>query len=191
MILEEKPFRFDFDDAFWNTIQYDGPGQVFRTTIEPKVHGSKAVDFCGIYDKKKLVLFEIKSLKNAMGSLDARKRLENGGEDIATEIAQKVRDSLAGIVHGGRFKISDFWINSLDLLASASKEVYVIAWIEQDPNLDPKWKERRKCANPLIRQTLQRKLNWLTPNGNIFVTSSTDYLGEELNFKVSLLANKP
>jgi hypothetical protein len=191
MVLEEKPFLFDFDDAFWKIIQYDGPGELFRTRIEPQVYGSKAIDFLGIYEGKRLVLFEIKAFKGHMSSKVVKQRLANGGEEISTEIAQKVRDSLAGVVSGGRSSTSPFWTESLRLLATATKEVYVIAWIEQDPNLDSKWIARRKCANPLIRQTLQRKLNWLTKNQNIFVTSSTEYLGEEMNFKVQLLPQQP
>jgi len=189
MVFTEHPFVFDFPDSSWQVVQYDAEGELYRKVIMPKVDDSKAVDFIGIYKGNALFLFEIKGFKGYMHSQENKDRLSNSGYEISVEIAQKVRDSLAGIVHGGRTGHSDFWKNALDILSKPKKEVYVIAWLEQDPNLSPRWKQRRKCANPIIRQSMQKKLNWLTKDGNISVVSSTDYLGEKLDFSVSNAPN--
>lgn len=183
--MEERPFRFDFDDAKWQIVQYDAPGGLYRKVIEPRVEDTKAVDFLGVYKGHTLVLFEIKGFKGYMHSQENKNRLSNGGQEICTEISQKVRDSLAGIVHGGRMVNTDFWNIALDILSKPKKRVIVIAWLEQDPNLSPVWIDRRKAANPIIRQTLQKKVNWLTSNPDIVVTSSKNNLGEEMGFLVT------
>lgn len=189
MVFNEHPFAFEFSDSSWDVVQYDAEGEIYRKVIMPAVDDSKAVDFVGIYKNKALFLFEIKGFKGYMHSQENKNRLSNAGQEICIEIAQKVRDSLAGIVHGGRKAESDFWTNALDILSKPNKDVYVIAWLEQDPNLNQRWVDRRKCANPIIRQTMQKKLNWLTNNTKIMVASSTEYLGENLDFRVSNLPN--
>jgi len=189
MKLVEYPFQFDFDDEFWQIIQYDADDEIYRKNIMPKLQDSKAIDFLGIYKGQTLVLFEIKGFKGYMHSQENKGRLSNNGQGICTEISQKIRDSLAGIVHGGRMVKTVFWKTALDILSNPKKRVIVIAWLEQDPGLSQVWIDRRKAANPIIRQTLQKKVNWLTPNPDIMVTSSTENLGERMSFSVSNMPN--
>ena len=55
----ESGLKFTFDEAHWEVLHFDKNANYRK--MADVVKGSKAIDSPGIYKKKKLVLFEIKS----------------------------------------------------------------------------------------------------------------------------------
>jgi len=60
-IFIESNIQFEFDEEHWEICQYDAANGDFRKNI--RLSETKAVDFLGIYKKKSIILFEIKSFR--------------------------------------------------------------------------------------------------------------------------------
>src|SRR5262245_28843529 len=89
--LEEGFLIFEFGER-WNILKLD-EHRDYRERIG-KVEGTKAIDFLGILDDQELYFIEIKDFRDHR--IETRGRLLSG--ELAIEVAQKVRDSLACIV---------------------------------------------------------------------------------------------
>ncbi|KAA6329871.1 hypothetical protein EZS27_021360 [termite gut metagenome] len=76
-----------------------------------------------------------------------------------TEIAEKIRDSLACISAAARFSTNNhaFWKSINQLILDSNVKVKVIAWIE----FDERDGETKQAKMRVWRDTLKRKLQWL------------------------------
>lgn len=156
MKFEESRLEFDFDTRKWEVIQYDAhPDYV---SISNKLQGTKAVDFLGFY-KNRLIMFEVKNFRGFGNRNDVEQRLFNGMEELTTEIAQKVKDTIAVTTALGRSVKNDFWVKVFRYV-SENKPITIIAWIEEDTNSS--LKKRKKNEMSIRRGYLAKKLDWLT-----------------------------
>ena len=159
MEFEESKLRFIFDEAHWSVIKYDDHRN--HTTI--KINEHKAIDFLALYKTNTIVLFEIKSFRKHRLDPKTQVRMANGAEELTTEIAQKVRDSIAGIIGAGRNLDSiDYphWSQLSKKIIKTTNEVYVIAWVEEDmPN--GYLRQKYKSKSTVNIDKLKNKLKWL------------------------------
>ena len=96
MIFDESGLRFEFSEQHWWVCKYDD--HIVHKNVKITEH--KAIDFIAIYKNSEVVLFEIKSFRNYR--IENKERLKDSAEDLTTEIAQKVRDSVAAAIGAAR-----------------------------------------------------------------------------------------
>lgn len=158
MQIEDKQsrMRFEFDDEQWtHLIKYDT--QVDCKKLQTAVQGTKGVDILGIFQNEILLFIEATNYRDF-----PRPNLEN----LAHETAQKVRDTLAGIIGGARnstHQLEEYKAYSL-YLQSNRKSIQIVLWFEEDPILTPKpiLEKREKRAERNLENLLKKRLNWLT-----------------------------
>jgi hypothetical protein len=154
--FEESNCRFEFDTQHWWAIQYDT--HKCHLTINMQAH--KAIDILAVKGKSHLFLFEMKGFRNQKHS-ENKKRITT---ELPLEIAQKVRDSIAGII-GYNLNLDTYadqkenWQQIAHLLAKSNKNLNIIAWIEVDRTTS----EHKTKADLLALQSkLKQNLSWLT-----------------------------
>lgn len=155
MILEEGSLRFEFGER-WSVLKLDDHHD-YRQRIE-KLNGTKAVDFLGALDKESLYFIEVKDFCGHR--VENKERLQDG--ELANEIGQKVRDSLACII--GAYRASNTaseWRQFANLLHDKRKHVIVVVWLEYDLPTHPTM--RRKALASIGVNIFKAKLAWLTP----------------------------
>ncbi len=126
------------------------------------MQGVKAIDFLA-FNSNCLHLFEIKNFRG-YGHIHAnQQRVANYMEDLTTEIAQKVKDTVALLVGFGRNDNSThrLWCLSLKHL-TGFKHVIITAWIEEDHSSSVHAKRKKSELNIKLEK-LKKKLFWLTP----------------------------
>jgi hypothetical protein len=112
-------------------------------------------------------MIEVKDLRHYR--VKNKKRLKSGERDI--EVAQKVRDTMAGLVGAIRNESNPSVLtNAGQVLFDRAKPVLVVLWLEDDAAVDPKeWKEELHTLTTKI----QSYLRWLT--SRILVVSMSTY----------------
>jgi len=151
--LEEEHQRFTFDDQ-WVVFKYDSATpDTGYFSIKNAVEGTKACDFLGEYAGATAYFIEVKDFRGFR--IQNKKRLSRG--ELAAEIAQKVRDTLAGVLSGCRRGDDTFrWDQLAIYLTRSERELLVVLCLEHD---DMKDKVRLGAQAELVRQ----KLAWLKP----------------------------
>ncbi len=155
----ESNLEFVFQDK-WEVLQYDKSSE-YRS-VNKMLSGTKAIDFACFYKKKSLVLFEIKNFRGYGHVFANQQKLSHGMDALTTEIAQKVRDSIAvisGIGHNDNSN-QTVWSKMLHHLCN-KKHVMVVAWIEEDVN-KVSLRKRKKNEMSVRSEKLKKKLSWLT-----------------------------
>jgi hypothetical protein len=161
--FDESNITFQFDEQNWDICQYDESNGDYRKNVH--LPETKAVDFVGIYNKNTIVLFEIKSFRGYSNQQNVQNRLSDNMEKLSTEVAQKVRDTIAIIAGLNRtVRQNPFWERLEKLICDTNKQIIVIAWVEEDTaNLNETEKKRDKVNKGVKRkEKFQKKLNWLT-----------------------------
>lgn len=161
MIFEESNLRFTFQDDKWWIVKFDDDVNYIK--VSKNLQNTRGVDFVGIYNSRNLFFFEIKNFRNHTMDDQTQIRLANGAEDLTTEIAQKVKDSVACIVGASRNATneSNKWKDACNIISN-NKPFNIIAWIEEDdPNTEYKRKKRKAYLSTRISK-LKNKLHWLT-----------------------------
>lgn len=150
----EGYIRFEFGSA-WNVLKLDEDAG-YRSGIE-KVDETKAVDFAGMYDKGDLFLIEVKDFRKYR--IPNKQRLSSG--ELAIEVAQKVRDSLACIIGCHRTNdASAVWTEMAKILMDRKKEIKVVIWLEHD--LPSHSQSRNKAIAGIGTDVFKKRLFWLT-----------------------------
>ena len=181
--FEESYLRFIFDDTLWSVIKYDDHRN--HANINIKEH--KAIDFLALYKANTIVLFEIKNFRKHRTDRETQARMADGAEDLTTEIAQKVRDSIAGIIGAGRNPDSVEhieWRQISEKLIKAKTQIYVIAWVEEDMPNGYK-KERYQAKSTVNIDKIKNKLKWLNVKVSV---SNIDNMPSFDGFSVERLA---
>lgn len=169
--FSESKLLFEFTDDWSELMKYDK--EVDYEKISDVVPETKAVDFIGILENDKLVFFEIKNFRkkdrinNDLENDETKERLERENHNSLTiEIAQKVRDTLAGILNSARHSThkKETWNKYLSLIQNDKKPIHVVVWVEKDklstrPDI---FNRRRDARNGTIVQRLKTRLAWLT-----------------------------
>ncbi len=154
MTFEEGHLRFQFGDS-WFVIKYDEHSD-YREWIE-RLDGTKAVDFVAIQRDSQLFLIEVKDFRGHR--IENQPRLREG--ELALEVGQKVRDTVAGIVAAYHRGNDEDWGRAVRRMGCRESPVRVILWLEQD--LPPGSRGRRHNQASVLTDALRRKLQWLTP----------------------------
>lgn len=163
---DEGSIRFEFGST-WSIVKLD-EDVGYRSGIE-KVDQTKAVDFAGVNNKDDLFLIEVKDFRGYR--IENKQRLANG--ELAVEIAQKVRDSIACIIGCNRmYDTPDTWSKMAKLLANKTRDIRIVIWLEHDLPSNPKLRTKANAA--IATDVFKKKLFWLTTkvlvadsNGNI------------------------
>ena len=163
----ESDLKFQFSSNWW-VVQYDDLTDY--ANLKNTVEGSKAVDFIGILSNKTLVFFEIKNFRGHR--IENKPRLSAGHDPLELEIAQKVRDTLAGVAAASRNSthLRTEWQRVLSFLQNERINVEVVLWLEEDKT--PQYEATRKrmqAVGGVLAQRLKQKLTWLT--NRVFVCS--------------------
>lgn len=162
--FEEGALAFEFGER-WEIFKLDEHSD-YRERIG-KIEGTKAVDFLGILDERELYLIEVKDFRQHR--IETRDRLLTG--ELAIEIAQKVRDSLAGIIGAYRTSsVSSHWQPYARLLHDTRATIKVVVWLEYD--LPPHPVPRKKALASVGTNVFKQKLKWLT--SQVFVYNTHD-----------------
>lgn len=142
----------------WNetALKFDAPKGVYKK-ISNQIEGTKGIDFLGICGQH-LIFIEVKDFRDYR--IQNKKRITDG--ELALEIAQKVRDSIACIVGGGRTSDEEQWSQFAKLLIDKQKQLRVILWLEDDTPSSPQSQRKSLVAQSVLRHDLERRLNWLT-----------------------------
>ncbi len=152
--IEEGHLRFVFDDS-WSVIKYDDHPD-YQDRIK-RLDGTKALDFVAVHANAILYLIEVKDFRGYR--IQNRTRVRDS--ELALEVGQKARDTIAGIVaahHRGSTALLD---KAVRRLAANATPVRVLLWLEQD--LPPGPRGRRSNELSVLIDALKQRLDWLTP----------------------------
>lgn len=145
----EHGLRFEFGDA-WSGVKYDGH-RLYRSGII-SVPGTKALDFFGLHAGGMLLFFEANDYR-------ATARLTHGSTaETLSEIAQKVRDTLAGI-WAARLRGTLPPELAKVFSAKAVRQVVLAWWREHD--LPHNSRRRLRTQLGPLRARLASQSNWL------------------------------
>lgn len=158
----ESHLAFSFDHTYWEVVKYDEHPKYLE--ISNALDGTKAIDFMGFYNKTTLVVFEVKGFRGYGSAKSVQERLAEGMEVLTTEIAQKVKDTVAGIIGISRnIQTNDtIWEKAAKQILQ-NKNLVIIAWIEEDLN-SKVLRDRKKQEMSVRTIKLKTKLSWLTTN---------------------------
>lgn len=164
--FEEGHQRFVFKDQEWTVEKYDAHND-YRSKIA-NLQGTKAVDFVALHkgDEGDLYWIEVKDFRGYR--IQNKPRLSGG--ELALEVAEKVRDSIAGVV--GAYCTSSNWQTWQPFVQAVWRRkcrTRVLLWLEED-NM-PRPSERRCNSAQVLMQQIKEKLGWLTPR--ILVANNT------------------
>jgi hypothetical protein len=162
--FDEQHQRFTFDDQQWAAVKYDDHRDYRRKIAN--LPDTKAVDFIGLYNGPDGVLYWIE-VKDFRGYRIQNKRRLSDGE-LATEVGQKVRDSIAGVI--GAYRTSgqwEVWRPFVRAIWRRESTIRVLVWLEEDTIPGPAG--RRGNAAQVQTQLLKERLKWLT--AHVFVVS--------------------
>ena len=152
--FEEGFLVLDFDRK-WHILKLD-EHRDYRERME-RVDETKAVDFAGILSRRDLYLIEVKDFRQYR--IETQDRLSSG--ELAIELAQKVRDSVACII-GAHFTSStpEDWKPFAETLCNQTRQIRVVLWLEHDLPSHPQ--QRKKALDSIRANVFKQKLAWLT-----------------------------
>lgn len=154
--IQEGKLTFVFDDT-WTVEKYDSHRDYTRKL--GRIPDSKAIDFVAIRQGLDEALFFIE-VKDFRGfRTENKSRISNG--ELAIETAQKVRDSIAGLIGAWRTSgDTKTWAPYVRGLCRNRTEVRVLLWIEQDLPKTPR--EKRAVSEEVLAAEIKQRLRWLT-----------------------------
>ncbi|RJP35307.1 MAG: hypothetical protein C4547_09660 [Phycisphaerales bacterium] len=149
MRIDERFLAFEFSDL-WQVIKYD---ESVQHTQRMQLLDSKGVDVVALHPN--LIMFlEIKDFRG--------RRIENKykfGGSLARTVAQKVRDSVAGVVgQVGVDSSPSTWTATAKSLIDRRANVIVVLFVEQELRESV---NRRKARMTVEGGLLKRHLRWL------------------------------
>ncbi len=154
-VFAEGNLQFHFDDC-WTAVKYDGPDPCDYRAKMNALENTKAVDFValckGVDGEEHLYWIEVK---------DYRTQSRPTQQQLAAIVAQKTRDSIAGVV--GFFRTSatpDVWWPFMRALCRKHTVVKVLFWLEDRPLPGPP--QRRINRAQVQAMEIKRRLRWLT-----------------------------
>jgi len=167
--LKIEKQRFHFADG-WFVFRYDETNfyqkkvKSLQRVIDGIPHGTKAVDVVGLHQhsSRDLLLLEAKDFRGYR--IENQRRIDSG--EVATEVAMKVRDTVASLVGAARHAISEFPAGEV-VQAMEKGKISVVLWIEDDTFQD---EARTKVKLDALNKMLKRTLAWL--HVRTFVLSS-------------------
>jgi hypothetical protein len=163
-VFVEGHLEFKFSDQ-WHVIKYDGHRDYRRIV---KRDGTKAVDFVAVHGTQPSILYLIEVTDYRGYRIEEKKRISDG--TLAREVAEKVRDTIAGIVGGLQNGNAEDWGIVMERLATPVPPIRVVLWLEEDAI--PRPTGRAKNQRSVLIDALEKRLRWLTTR---VVVTSIDY----------------
>lgn len=154
MEFKESRVLFKFDENYWlKVIKYDDSKDYHK--VSDSVTGTKGVDFVASTSNQ-IYLIEIKNYRSH------RILSKSKIKELDLQLAQKVRDTLAGIVGGIRNSTHQQadWKHFLELLIDTECSLHILLWMEEDT---PPGK-LQKSARGIMSRRLKQRLSWLSSN---------------------------
>lgn len=185
-VINEGNQRFEFDSN-WHIQRYDDDGKTakghafYRNRVS-RLPGTKAVDFIGILLEEGGYMIEVKDFRGYR--IQNKKRLTSS--ELAVEVAQKVRDSVAGLVGAVRNETDPSILTDVGQhLLKKNEPLRIVLWLEDDAAADKHtWEEELNTLTTKI----QGYLRWLT--SRILVVSSSTYAQKPPGLKVANISPK-
>ncbi len=138
------------------------------------IRGVKNVDFVGVLNNE-IHFIEVKNFRQEDDVLNMTI------EHKATDIASKIKDSIATIV-GGKFNCKEdtiLWQKIVELLKENENKIKIICWLElSTPNISEK---KAKDMLRRYREKLTRKLAWLIKSEGLLVTDKNNFYANSFN----------
>lgn len=157
--LDVENQRFVFGDRWTVAFKYDDiefyrkEAIKLQGEVDGLAQSAKAVDVVGLHQHTGLLLLEVKDFR---GHRIANKgRL---GDELATEVAAKARDTVAALVGAARKPVSEFPSETLMAALGKNKPLSIILWLEDDTFRNT---ENAKVSLGVLNQKLKTKLSWL------------------------------
>lgn len=157
-VIPEENLQFSFDEN-WKVLKWDDHG-AFKDGLEKAQH-TKAVDFFGLHIGLPWFI-EVKDFRNYR--IENKKRLTSG--ELADEVADKVRDTLAGMAWACNREPLDkgTLAGFLRPLVNRQNKVPVVLWLEEDQPLAP-------AEASALQAAIRQRLAWL--NASVIVMNRT------------------
>lgn len=149
--FNESRLCFEFGEPWTRVLQWDThPAYLEGLAKQPS---TAAVDFFALYGTRPTFI-EVKNFREYR--IQNKSRLSSGA--LADEVADKVRDTVAGIVWARHRPHDHRDLEAIlrHVFGTATK-CHVVLWLEEDPGRDPAEREG------LVLQSQQR-LRWLNPH---------------------------
>lgn len=155
ILFEESDLVFEFG-SHWQVFQFDKHHDY--QNMKDVLEQTKGIDFLGIYDNRELYLIEVKNFRGYR--IENRDRLLRG--ELAIEVAQKVRDSLACIIGAYHTStLTEHWEPYLSFLCDRHGSIKIALWLEEDlPPPHPRLRQKAKAS--VETKVFKQKLTWLT-----------------------------
>lgn len=152
--FKEARRRLVFDDATWNVIRYDAPGEAYRTLVA-KIPGTKAVDFAGLHESEgrvTVLLLEVTDYATDPKALRDR----TADQSLACEFAQKVLGTLGGLVYLCRVESSaDIYRRMTMALSRPETQMRCVLWICDCPIPERKLHTQIHTMNQNLKKLLR------------------------------------
>jgi hypothetical protein len=167
--FEESNIEFIFGDDY-EVIGSDQEAN-FKN-VKKYLQGTKDVDFIGFFRNITVFLLEVKNFRGAKGE---------DIEILTTEVAQKLRDTVAMIAGAARNTThsSDFWQKMHKNIGDSKREILYIFLLEEDVQ---QGNPRARGRIQQIQTVLKQKCKWLTPKIKVYSLDTCEQGGLSLRF---------
>jgi hypothetical protein len=152
----ESDIIFEYDERICQCVKFDE--NVAYKKVSDRL-STKGIDFLLIEQNKKLIFVEVKNFIGHTFDSNTKERLENKADELMTEIALKVRDTISCTTSAARQSTNEpaFWKLCNQIFLDSRTKILIIAWIE----LDKKFVKENKAKMGMWSSKLKTKLNWL------------------------------
>lgn len=123
-VVKEGALRLEIDSD--RMLKWDDHA-AFKQGLKPR-QGTKAVDICADIDGTGPVFIELKDFRAS--AIENKDRLKTG--ELAREVAEKVRDTLAGLVWACGRALGESFHERLTRRYLETSKPHVILWLEED-----------------------------------------------------------
>lgn len=155
--IQEGYLVFTFDPG-WTVFRPWDKESVYLA-LRDQVAGSRGVDIVGVRDRPHaLYLIEVKDYRTSENQPSTKKKLADEGRDLAEIVAQKVRDTVAGLIGAARQARDEDWSQTREALA---EQVRVVLWIEHRAIASSVQVRRGKSEAIVLQRSIARRCRWL------------------------------
>lgn len=166
--LKERALSFTFSAAWKPVIKWDDT-DFYRKRVQ-QLAGTDAVDIVALADDK-LLFIEVKDYRWTTTTPKL------WGAELAQKVAEKVRDTVAGLAgasrtagEGAKSTIAD-WTALGERVADNQTPLFIVLWFETGSYYQSSALQRKKALSDMA-QFIKSRLGWLTTK--VFVYDLTD-----------------
>ena len=164
-IIREGDLEFSFGES-WRVLKYDREGGYYRTRLSRQVENTKAMDLLCLRGNESLLMLEVKDFRRGVPEKEKRTK-------VPMIVAEKVRDTLAGVV-GGSYTAEDPDRSEFtDSYAKLSSPPRVIFFFEDLATPERRLPQRALNKRSTLFAQLKGYLRWLTRD--VAVVGLSDY----------------